>query len=175
VIATHANPDVPVAVEPDAAPEAEAAPKRTRRRPKARIAEETAATPVVEAARAPEPEPVAVEPAAKPKRSRKKAAPIEAEAEPAITEAPAATVAEVAAPEAEVEAPVSKPKRSRKKAAPADTAAETDADAVSPLAANDADETPVAVDADGAAPADDDALGPDGTPRRGWWQRTFGA
>ena len=36
-----------------------------------------------------------------------------------------------------------------------------------------------AVDADGAAPADeaaDEAAGDgDGTPRRGWWQRTFGA
>ena len=175
VIATHANPDVPVAVEPDVAPEAEAAPKRSRRRPKARIAEETAAAPVVEAPAEPEPEPVAAEPATKPKRSRKKAAPVEAEAEAAIAEAPAPAVAEVAAPVAEVEAPAAKPKRSRKKAAPAD--AEAEAGAVSPLAANDADETPAAVDADGAEPADDDddALGPDGTPRRGWWQRTFGA
>jgi len=175
VIATHANPDVPVAVEPDVAAEAETAPKRSRRRPKARIAEEAAAAPVVEASAEPEPEPVAAEPAAKPKRSRKKAAPVEAEAEPAIAEAPAATVAEVAAPAVDVEEPAAKPKRSRKKAAPADAAAETEAGAVSPLAANDADETPVAVDADGADPADEDALGPDGTPRRGWWQRTFGA
>jgi ribonuclease E len=181
VIATHANPDVPVVVEPDAAAEPEA-PKRSRRRPKARIAEENAAAPMVEARAEPEPEPVAAEPAAKPKRSRKKAAPVEAEAEPAIAEAPvvaeapAATAAEVAAPAAEVEAPATKPKRSRKKAAPADAAvAETEAGAEAPLAANDADETPVTADADGAAPADDDALGPDGTPRRGWWQRTFGA
>jgi ribonuclease E len=183
VIATHANPDVPVAVEPDTAPEAEAAPKRSRRRPKARIAEEAAAPPVVEAVAEPEPEPVATEPAAKPKRSRKKAAPVEAEAvsdepvnvEPALAETPAATEAATATPSIEAAEPAAKPKRSRKKAAPADAAAETEAEAVSPLAANDADEAPVAVDADGAAPADDDALGPDGTPRRGWWQRTFGA
>jgi len=35
----------------------------------------------------------------------------------------------------------------------------------------------VAADADGAAPADDAAgdTDGDGSPRRGWWQRTFGA
>jgi ribonuclease E len=180
VIATHANPDVPVAVEPDAAPEAEAAPKRTRRRPKARIAEETAAAPVVEAAPAPEPEPVAAEPAAKPKRSRKKAAPVEAEAanaEPVPAEMPAAAEAAAASPSIEAAEPAAKPKRSRKKAGPADAAIEADTPAPSPAAANDADETPVAADADAAAQADDaegDTDG-DGSPRRGWWQRTFGA
>jgi len=180
VIATHANPDVPVAVEPDAAPEAEAAPKRTRRRPKARIAEETVAAPVVEAASAPEPEPVAAEPAAKPKRSRKKAAPVEAEAanaEPVPAEVPAAAEAATAPPSIEAAEPAAKPKRSRKKAVAADTAIEADMPAPSPAAANDADETPVAADADGAAPADDAAgdTDGDGSPRRGWWQRTFGA
>jgi len=180
VIATHANPDVPVAVEPDAAPEAEAAPKRTRRRPKARIAEETATAPVVEAAPAPEPEPVAAEPAAKPKRSRKKAAPVEVEAanaEPVPAEVTAAAEAASAPPSIEAAEPAAKPKRSRKKAAPADTAAEAEMPAPSPAAANDADETLVAADADGAAPADDAAgdTDGDGSPRRGWWQRTFGA
>jgi len=180
VIATHANPDVPVAVEPDAAPEAEVAPKRTRRRPKARIAEETATAPVVEAAPASEPEPEAVEPAAKPKRSRKKAAPVEAEAanaEPVPAEMPVAAEAAVASPSIEAAEPAAKPKRSRKKAAPADTATESDVPTHSPAAANDADETPVAADADGAAPADDAAgdTDGDGSPRRGWWQRTFGA
>ncbi|WP_296612583.1 ribonuclease E/G [Sphingomonas sp.] len=179
VIATHANPDVPVAVEPDVTPEAEVAPKRTRRRPKARIAEETAAAPVIEAAPAPEPEPVAAEPAAKPKRSRKKAAPVEADAANAEPVPAEVTAAEATATPPAIEAaePAAKPKRSRKKAAPADAATGSDTPAPSPAAANDADETPVAADADGAAPADDAASGTDGdgSPRRGWWQRTFGA
>jgi ribonuclease E len=172
VIATHANPDVPVAVEPDAAPAAEAAPKRSRRRPKARTAEETNAPPAVEAEAPVEPEstaPAAEEPAPKSKRSRKKApAPVEvaAEADP-VAESVAESVAE-AAPAAEAPA---KPKRTRKKAAPADA----ESQAPAPAAANDADETPVAADADGAAPADEAAGDGDGTPRRGWWQRTFGA
>ncbi|THD37413.1 MAG: ribonuclease E/G [Sphingomonas sp.] len=147
VVATHANPDVPVTVEPDAA-DADAAPKRSRRRPRARAAEETAAPePVAEAA----PEPAAEAPA-KPKRSRKKA-------EPAAAEAPAPAI------EAAAEEPAAKPKRSRKKAEPA------------PAPANDADETAPAPDADGAAPADAAAgVDEDGQPRRGgWWQRTFGA
>jgi len=150
VVATHANPDVPAAVEPDAA-EAEAAPKRSRRRPRARAAEEAVAPPVVEAA--PEPEPEAP---AKPKRSRKKATPAAEEA---------ATVAEEAAPaEVVADTPPAKPKRTRKKADPA------------PAPANDADEAVPAPEADGAAPADDAAGTEDeGEPRRGWWQRTFGA
>jgi ribonuclease E len=162
VIASHANPDVPVAVEPDA-PEEEAAPKRSRRRPRARAAEETVAeAPVAEAPVEAVPEPEAVEPAAKPKRSRKKAA------EP-VAEAPA-PVAEPE-PDPEPTEPAPKPKRSRKKAV--EPVAEAP---VAPSAANDADETEPAADADGAAPADDSAgLGPDGEPRRGWWQRTFGA
>jgi len=169
VIATHANPDVPVAVEPDAAPEAEAAPKRSRRRPKARIAEEAEAAPAVAETPA-EPEPVAEEVAPKPKRSRKKAAPVEAEA-PAAVEAPAPVEAEPATPEAAEPAP--KPKRSRKKAAAAE--AEAEAPAPSPAAANDANGTPVAVDADADIAPDETAVDEDGTPRRGWWQRTFGA
>ena len=173
VIATHANPDVPVAVEPDAAPAADAAPKRSRRRPKARAAEEASAPAAVEAEAPAEPEnpapAAAEEPASKPKRSRKKApAPVEVAAEPE----PVAESVEEAAPA--VEAPA-KPKRTRKKATPADA----ESPATAPAAANDADETAAAVDADGAAPADeaaDEAAGDgDGTPRRGWWQRTFGA
>ena len=65
--------------------------------------------------------------------------------------------------EAAPEAPA-KPKRSRKKADAA------------PAAANDADGAAAAPDADGAAPADADAgTDENGEPRRGWWQRTFGA
>jgi len=153
VVATHANPDVPVAVEPDAG-EAEAAPKRSRRRPRARAAEETEApAPVVEAA--PEPEPEAP---AKPKRTRKKAAPAAEEAAPAET-----VVAE--------EAPA-KPKRTRKKAAPAPTPA-NGADEAAPAPETVPETVPETAD---AAPADDAAgTGEAGEPRRGWWQRTFGA
>ncbi|QDZ09195.1 Rne/Rng family ribonuclease [Sphingomonas panacisoli] len=152
VVATHANPDVPVAVEPDAE-EADAAPKRSRRRPRARAAEEIAVAPAVTEIE----EAVAEKPK---RRSRKKAEPtVEAPAEPeTIAVAPAVTEIEEAAAE--------KPKRrSRKKA-----------DAEAPAPANDADEAAAAPDTDGAAPADD-AAGTDenGEPRRGWWQRTFGA
>ncbi|HEX4695574.1 ribonuclease E/G [Sphingomonas sp.] len=155
VVATHANPEVPAAVEPDAG-EIEAggpeAPKRSRRRPRARAAEESEApAPVVE----PTPEPEAEAPA-KPKRGRKKAEPAAEAPEPA-----ALAVTEEATPEA----PAAKPKRSRKKA-----------EAVPAAAANDAEEAPAVPDTDGAAPADDAAgLDENGEPRRGWWQRTFGA
>jgi ribonuclease E len=165
VIASHANPDVPVAVEPDA-PEEEAAPKRSRRRPRARAAEDAVVeAPVVEAETPVEaaPEPEAAEPAPKPKRSRKKAAEPVAEASAPVAEPE---------PDPEPTEPAPKPKRSRKKAV--EPVAEAP---VAPSAANDADETVPAADADGAAPADEAAgLGPDGGPRRGgWWQRTFGA
>jgi ribonuclease E len=136
---------VPVAVEPDA-DDAEAAPKRSRRRPRARAADEVQSpAPVVDVVAETEPDVPA-----KPKRSRKKADPI----------------AEAAAPVAELVAvePAAKPKRSRKKAEPA------------PAAANDADTVGPAPDGDGAAPADDAAgADEDGQPRRGgWWKRTFG-
>ncbi len=149
---------------PLAVAEAEAsdAPK-TRRRPRARkaapVASDVVETPVVEEAPAPV-APVAeveaeAEAPAKPKRVRKKAAPKVA-AEPAAKE-----VAPVA--EAEAEAPA-KPKRVRKKAAPK-VAAE-------PVA----EEAPAAEPAPAEEPAAADAEGATGeTPRRGWWQRTFGA
>ncbi|WP_294304653.1 ribonuclease E/G [uncultured Sphingomonas sp.] len=143
---------------PLAVAEAEAtdAPK-TRRRPRARkaapVVSEAVETPVVEEAPAPV-VPVAeveAEAPAKPKRVRKKAAPKVAAEE----DAPVA--------EAEAEAPA-KPKRVRKKAAPkvaAEPVAE-EAPAAEPAPA----EEPAAADADNATGE---------TPRRGWWQRTFGA
>ncbi|WP_322964316.1 Rne/Rng family ribonuclease [Sphingomonas fuzhouensis] len=142
---------------PLAVAEAEAsdAPK-TRRRPRARkaapVASEAVETPVVEEAPAPVAE-VEAEAPAKPKRVRKKAAPKVA-AEPATEEA---------APVAEAEAPA-KPKRVRKKAAPK-VAAE-------PVA----EEAPAAEPTPAAEPAEAEAETTTGeTPRRGWWQRTFGA
>lgn len=130
-------------------PEAEAAAKpRTRRRPKAEAAAaaRTAEAPAAEApTEVPAEEAPAAEAPAKPKRSRKAAATVEAPAE---------------APAPAVEAPArpARAKRAPKAAAPAETPAEA-----TPAAAS----TP--------APAVEEAPAePEGTPRRGWWQRTFG-
>lgn len=169
-------------VEPDVEAEAEA-PKKGRRRPKARDAEvkakpakaKPAAAPVVEA-----PAEVAVEAPvdadAKPKRTRRKKVvePVAAEMAPADE-----TSATMDVPVSQEPAP--KPKRTRKPKAAA-------VEAVTPEAAAPEAEAPAVVLADGldgAAPADDAAAGPDGgidpdpgeagSPRRGWWQRTFGA
>jgi len=160
-IAAEAAEDAPQPVEATAE-EAAPAPK-SRRRPRARKrGEEAAPEPVAEAA----PEPAIVEPAAveveeapaeaeaapaKPKRGgrRKKAdaEPVAAAAEPAPTPEPEPEPVRKAANDS---APAPK-RRTRKSAAAA--------------AAPAADE-----------PADDEGFDPgDGSPRRGWWQRTFGA
>ncbi|WP_294358662.1 ribonuclease E/G [uncultured Sphingomonas sp.] len=163
--------------EVEAAPEPAAKPK-TRRRPRARAADATSDAPaIVEAEPVPTPVeeasaaddlPTAAEAPAKPKRTRRKksdAPAIEAgDAAPVTDGLPAPDVAEEAAP--------AKPKRTRRKkadAAPAEVEAVPQADAPS-----SADEAPVAVNAepsgDDAQPASDG----DASPRRGWWQRTFG-
>lgn len=149
---------------PLAVAEAEAAEApKTRRRPRARKAapavteatETPAEAPVVEAApEAPAAE-VEAEAPAKPKRTRKKAAPKVA-AEPVAEEAPAAV---------EAEAAPAKPKRTRKKAAPK-VAAEPVAEEAPAEVETVTAEEPAAADAE--APTAE-------TPRRGWWQRTFGA
>jgi ribonuclease E len=139
---------------------------------------------------APEPASVeAVEPAAeaapeteekpkgrrRPRARRKEEAPVvEAAPEPEAAETPApaaeaepAAVTE-AAPPAE-EAPA-KPKRTRrKKAVEADAPAEAPAEAPAPEAANDREV------AAAEEPAEAGVAAEDGEPRRGWWQRTFGA
>jgi ribonuclease E len=159
-----------VAAEAPVAEEAPAKPKRTRRK-KADVDAEAAsvAASTVEAA--------AEEAPAKPKRTRRKKADAEVEAAPADA-APAEPAAE--------EAPA-KPKRTRRKKA--DTQAEpalaaSDAD----VAVLTADIAPATVEASKPAEAetalntDDGQAGdsqPDegqgeGSPRRGWWQRTFG-
>ncbi|WP_232318361.1 Rne/Rng family ribonuclease [Sphingomonas sp. TDK1] len=154
---TEAEADAPVAApEPvaEAAPapaaveaeaEAPAKPKRTRRK-KADVEAEAAPAAV---------ETPAEEAPAKPKRTRRKKADVEAEAAPAAVEAPAE------------EAPA-KPKRTRRKKA--DTVAEAAPEAP-------AVEAPVAQDVTPAAeePAAEEASTEEGQPRRGWWQRTFGA
>lgn len=149
----------PVAeAEPVAEPVAEVAPekpKRTRRK-KAEVVTEVAAEPAVAAEAAPEvvaeeaPAPVAE----KPKRVRKK-------------KADAVAAEEVPAPvvDAPVEAPAvaEKPKRVRKK--------KTDT-----VAAEAAPTETVTADAPAEAAPSAEADPDDGSePRRGWWQRTFGA
>ncbi|HVJ03078.1 MAG TPA: ribonuclease E/G [Sphingomonas sp.] len=170
VIEAEVEPsDIAVAAEP--APEAEAAPaeaeapapKRRRSRKKAEAEAEAPAEAAPEVvAEAPAAEPVEAE--AKPKRSRrKKADAVEAEA-PA--EAP--VVAEPEAPAAE-EAPAPKRRASRRKAAPepvVEAVAEPEAAVAQDL---------VPAEATAEAPAEAGEPGEEGTPRRGWWQRTFGA
>lgn len=158
--------EAPIAEE---APAEVEAPKKGRRRPKAREAvEPVASEPVAEA-------PVVEAPAeaeavpAKPKRARrKKADAAEAEAVVAAPE-PEPVVEAVEAPAEEAPA---KPKRARRaKAAASEAAAPESITEEAPA---------VALIEDGAAPADDAAGGIDpdpgeaGSPRRGWWQRTFG-
>ncbi|HEX8573893.1 MAG TPA: ribonuclease E/G [Allosphingosinicella sp.] len=132
----------------EAAPEAapEAEEKpKGRRRPRARRKDEAPAV----AAEAEPAAPVEAEPA--------QAAEAEPVSEPAPAPEPEPAVA------AAEEAPA-KPKRTRRKKADAEAPpAETPA----PEAANDR--------GDGAAAADEAGAAEDGEPRRGWWQRTFGA
>ena len=147
----EAAPDAPEAV----AEEVPAKPKRSRRK-KADDAPTSEAAPLaaVEAAPEPEPEPQPVAEAApaKPKRGRRTKAdeaPVSPAAPESAPEAAPEPVAEVVA-----EPAAAKPRRSRAKkaeapAAQAATAPETE-----------------------AAPADPDAGAV--SPRKGWWQRTFG-
>ncbi|HKT77109.1 MAG TPA: ribonuclease E/G [Sphingobium sp.] len=168
----------PVVEAPAVATEEEA--PKTRRRPRARKAKEAPEAPA-EASEAPA-EVAAEEAPAKPKRTRrKKADAVEAPVEAAV-EAPAPI---------EAEAPA-KPKRTRRKKADvaAEAAAEAPAEAaaaVEPVAleaANEAEAAPIAqsvdagdaqtvtLDSEDAAEARADVEGD--SPRRGWWQRTFG-
>jgi ribonuclease E len=155
-VVAEAAPEPVIEAAPEA-PAEEEAPK-TRRRPRARKPKEVAA-PAVEAVEAvveaaPE-APVAEEAPAKPKRTRKKKVEPVAEQAAAVEAAPAAE-----------EAPA-KPKRTRKKKV------EPVVEKVAAVEAAPAVEAPAqtaeAVTSNGEAEAEDD-----GTPRRGWWQRTFG-
>ena len=150
----------------EAAKEAPAKPRRSRRR-KADAEPVEAEAAAAEAA----PEPVAVEAEteapAKPKRSRRKKVDA-AEAEPEAPVAEVVAEAPAAAPEAEVEAPA-KPKRTRRKKSDSPEAEASAATAVEATESDAAPEAPVAAAA--SDPADDKP----GEPRRGWWQRTFGA
>ncbi|WP_173644886.1 Rne/Rng family ribonuclease [Sphingomonas sp. HT-1] len=150
----------PAAVEAEAEAEAEPAPapkKRTRR--KKADAEAAPAAEAPAAVEAP-----AEEAPAKPKRTRRKKADAEAEAAPAV-EAPAA-----------VEEAPAKPKRTRRKKADVAAEAAPEAPAVEAPVAQDVAPVEDAAAAE-SAPAETTSQAPaeDGQPRRGWWQRTFGA
>ena len=153
----------------EAAPAEEAAPKG-RRRPRARkgdavaaapaAVEEPVATPVEEVA-APA-EPAAEEP--KPRRGRRKKVEAVEAIEPDAGEPAVALEAVAEAVAAEAPAAVEAPKRrsrARAKAAPGETA--------EVMAA------PAEAETIGADDSASDEEGEGGSPRRGWWQRTFGA
>ncbi|HEX5536567.1 MAG TPA: ribonuclease E/G [Sphingobium sp.] len=113
-------------------------------------------------------------------RARKPAASEAAVAEEAPAEAATETQAAEPAPAAEPAA-TAKPKRTRRKKA--DTVSEepvatpSEAEATPPPANDAADigEVQQPASNDSAVNAEDAESDEDGTPRRGWWQRTFGA
>ena len=170
IMAEELPAESPVAEAPEAVAE-EAAPKG-RRRPRARKAdkvvttaealpaEEPVAAPAEEALAAPE----APAEEVKPRRGRrKKVEPVEAVVEPEILEAaPEPAPAILAEPEAP-----KRRSRARAKAAPGEVAevvaapAEVESSGVAVTESNEA--------------GDDAEESYDGPPRRGWWQRTFGA
>ena len=165
--AQAANDAAPVATsdEPVAEAEAPAKPKRSRRKKGVTEAEVEAAAeapaPVAAEVEAPaEPAAVAQDEPAKPKRSRRKKADAEAVVETVAELVPEAAPAPVETAE---EAPA-KPKRTRRKKADAETVVETPVET-----APQSDVEPEAQPATAAAEADASA-----SPRRGWWQRTFG-
>ena len=164
---------------PEVATEAPAKPRGSRRKKADAPADAIVDEPAAEVAVA-DAEPVAAEPAdaveapAKPKRTRrKKTDAAEAEATPAEQSAPLEAV--TAATE---EAPA-KPKRTRrKKADAAETAAVAASEASIEAHAEPAAEAPEAqaTASEAASPeATSEANEESGEPRRGWWQRTFGA
>ncbi|MFL9839570.1 ribonuclease E/G [Sphingomonas sp. ST-64] len=154
--------DAPVAETGADAEEAPAKPKRTRRK-------KADAEPVSEAAEAapeaPVEAPSAEEAPAKPKRTRRKKAEEAPAAEAAPIEAPIA--APVAADEEAAEAPA-KPKRTRRKKAEAAPVEEVSQDLDATAPAGD-------VAPEDAPSETSQGEGEAGAPRRGWWQRTFGA
>ncbi|HUD31226.1 MAG TPA: Rne/Rng family ribonuclease [Novosphingobium sp.] len=148
---SEAEPEAPVAEE------APAKPKRSRRK-KADAVEAAAETPV----EAPV-EPVAEEAPAKPKRAPRRKKADAAEAVEAPVEAPAEPVAE--------EAPA-KPKRAPRRKKAEASAAPGEAAVAPAEPAAEVEAITAEVPGDEAAPADEQSS--DGSPRRGWWQRTFG-
>lgn len=137
-------------------------------------ADELAAEPEAQAEAAPiEPEPAAEAPT-KPKRARKKAPAAETEPVAAAEVAPTPDATEAAADE-----PAAKPKRTRKKKTD-EAPVEAEAPAAPEVQADEAPAKPkrtrkkaVAAQAEPSATVQPEE-GEPGSPRRGWWQRTFG-
>ncbi|MCW2336146.1 ribonuclease E [Sphingobium sp. B2D3A] len=163
----------PASPEPAEQAEEAPAPKRRRRTRKAaeatdeavtvEVSPELAETPTAEAPAAEAPTEAAEEAPAPKRRTRRKTT--KAAETPAATEGEAQPEAE-ASTEAAEEAPKAAPKpRARRKPKTVEAATE----ARETLVADAAD---TATDADASAQADGDSAE---TPRRGWWQRTFGA
>ncbi len=149
-------------------PEAEASPDESEA-----VAAEAPAEPPVAAATEEEPKP-------KPRRTRarKPKAEEQAEVAPAEEQPVTAEPAAESGSDAEPEAPAPKPKRTRRKKA--DAVAEPVEGAAATASAGSSDglasaqtavEEPASAATEISASADDET----GEPRRGWWQRTFGA
>ena len=173
-VEAEAEAEPVVAAEPEEAPAPEPAPK-TRRRPRARAAAPVEAAAVEEdSAPAPVAEAAAADAPAKPKRTRRKK-PVE----PIAEAGDAGPVNDgLGAPEPEADEPEAAPapaklKRTRRKKADAPAAEPAEA-APAAEAETDGDDAP----SDASSDATEDEAKDDGaptTPRRGWWQRTFGA
>ena len=168
----EAEPVVEAVPEPVAepAPVAEEAPApKTRRRPRARAAEAAPApAPEAEAAPAEEAAP------AKPKRTRRKKADapvVDAGDAGPVSDGLPAPDAPDAAPET-VEAAPAKPKRTRRKKADAEAAP---APAPEPVAEPETPAPEAAAEAPAKTPEPAADAAAAEAPRRGWWQRTFGA
>ena len=161
--ADDTSPAAPAEADAPAA-EAEAAKPKRRRTTKAKAADAADTVAAEPVTKAPEAAPE------KPKRTRRKKADIEAEAAAAEPAAPVAAPAAEVAPE--------KPKRTRaKKAAPAEeVAAAPAADVAEEAPKKPRARKPKAAAKVSDAPAEEAAAeeGAGDTPRRGWWQRTFG-
>ncbi len=179
-VETLSGDDAGEAVEGDVADAVEEsdAPKRPRRRPRAKAPAlpDTAAPVEAEAPAEVTVEPAAEEAPAKPKRTRRaKADPVEAPAaevapEPAAEEAPAKPKRRAAAKGAAKGKTKAKDADVGEEAAPAATSAPADAaPEPEPVAAM------AASTAAGDESATDETATESGPPRRGWWQRTFGA
>lgn len=171
VEAEDAAPVEVAEAEPAAEPVAEEAPAKPKRSRRKKADAEPVSEALEAAAEAPVEAPAAEEAPAKPKRTRRK----KGEEAPVADTAPVETVAEAPAEASVAEEAPAKAKRSRRKKADEAAVAEAPAQDLEPAAATVA-EAPAAeaaaADADEAPAAEG---GDDGSPRRGWWQRTFGA
>jgi len=180
-----AEPQVEAVVEPEAAELAVAeateaveeapAPKRRRRTTRKAAAEPAGETEAVTVEVSPElTEPAEEKPAPK-RRPRRKTVKADEAAETVV--APEATAAPAEAPTEEAVEPAAKPapkRRTRRKAAPAEAAAEAVSEAPAAPPVEQAETAEVATSSGGEEGAEN-AMDDTGTPRRGWWQRTFGA